>query len=70
MFQSVRTWIYGAIAALLTFGAAFLYRKGRSDVKEEITENRLEAIKEKQDVERKVETQDDDHLVDLISRRD
>jgi Na+/H+ antiporter NhaC len=70
MFQSIRTWIYGAIAALLTFGAAFLYRKGRNDVRDEITENRLEAIKEKQDVEKEIETQDDDHLVDLISKRD
>lgn len=70
MFGKIKLWLYGIGAAIFTTVAALLYRKGRKDVEVEHTRRRLEAMKEKQDVQREIETQDDEYLVDLISKRD
>lgn len=70
MFTKIKLYIYAIGAALFTFGAALLYRKGGKDVEQKHVRRRLESMKDKQDVKRKIETQDDDHLVDLISKRD
>lgn len=70
MIAKVKLWIYGIGAALFTLGAALLYRKGRKDAEQKHTRRRLDAMKGKQDVQREVETSDDQHLIDLISKRD
>jgi len=70
MIAKIKLWIYGIGAALFTMGAALLYRKGREDERQDHTRRRLDAMKEKQDVKMEIETQDDQRLVDLISKRD
>lgn len=70
MFTKIKLYLYGIGAALLTLGAALLYRKGRDDEKQKHTRRRLDAMKGKQDVEREVESADDKRLIDLISKRD
>lgn len=70
MFTKIKLYLYAIGAALFTFGAALLYRKGGRDVEQKHVRRRLEAMKEKQDVEREIETMDDQYLIDLISKRD
>lgn len=70
MLTNIKMYLYGIGAALLTLGAALLYRKGVTDAKQKHTRRRLEAIKEKQDVEREIEGADDQRIIDLISKRD
>lgn len=70
MFTKIKLYLYGVVAALLTFGAALLYRKGKKDAENKQVRRRLDAVKEKQNVEREVEGADDQRLVDLISKRD
>lgn len=70
MLSTVKAWIYGAVFAVLAFLSIVIYRKGRSDVIGTQTKDKLDAIRDRQDVQREIQTQDDDRLVDLISRRD
>lgn len=70
MFNQIKLWIYGIGAAIFTTVAALMYRKGRKDVEQKHVQRRMDAMKDKQDVEREIKTQDDKHLVDLISNRD
>jgi membrane protein implicated in regulation of membrane protease activity len=70
MITKIKLWLYGIGAAIFTTVAALLYRKGRKDVEAEHTRRRLDAMKEKQNVQREIETQDDQRLIDLISNRD
>lgn len=70
MLSTIRAWVYGAIFAVLAFFSIVIYRKGRSDVFDAQTQDKLDAIRERQNVERETQTQDDDRLVDLISRGD
>ena len=51
MFAQIKLYLYGIGAALLTLGAALLYRKGRQDVKRDLQNDDYENA---EDIRRRV----------------
>lgn len=62
MISQIKLWVYGIGAAIFTFGAALLYRKGRQDVKRDLQNDDYENA---EDIRRRVSHDRADRLRQL-----
>jgi len=58
----IKKYIYSGVAALLAFAGVFLYAKGRSDQKDKLSQDNLDAMRDAKGV--RDEIQEDPHFVD------
>jgi len=58
----IRHYFYAVVAGVLAFAGVYLYSKGRSDQKDKLTRDNLDAMRKAKDV--RDEIQEDPYFVD------
>jgi len=62
----IKKYLYAGVAALLAFAGIYLYNKGRTDQKDKLTRDNLDAMREAKDVRDDVES--DPYFIDRAGK--